>query len=157
MNFSRTASLQGCRDLERLRQEGNCLLPDCISPTFDEKFRGRRGPWRQGFHPSAPENGFAPRRGKFLVAGIFKAPTAPRRHGNTTFCSAAAEPEFAERRGKQHGAQWGWRGEFRTSEIFSTFRSFWPFIIFRRDEEGNDKPRRGKKSPTTMIEGDEAR
>ena len=56
------------RGLERLRQEESRLLPDCVSPTFDEKFRGRRGPWRQGFHPSAPENGFAPRRGKFFAS-----------------------------------------------------------------------------------------
>ena len=70
------------------------------------------------------------------IAGIFKAPTAPRRHGNTTFCSAAAEPEFAERRGKQHGAQWGWRGEFKTSELLGIFRSFRPLFIFRRSDEG---------------------
>ena len=101
MNFSRTASLQGCRDLERLRQEGNCLLPDCISPTFDEKFRGRRGPWRQGFHPSAPENGFAPRRGKFMILDSrnFQSSDCAASSWQHDFCSAAAEPEFAGRRG----------------------------------------------------------
>ena len=69
------------------------------------------------------------------LAGIFGSDRATSSWQHD-FCSAAAEPEFAERRGKQHGAQWGRRGESKTSEIFSTFRSFWPFIIFRRSDEG---------------------
>ena len=137
-----TSPLLNLKQLKRIQQEGGYLLPDCFSPTFDGESRGRsflriiyheRTPSRVQDVPSA-----MPAQSRVSwsqIAGIFGSDCATSSWQHD-FCSAAAEPEFAERRGKQHGAQWGRRGEFKTSEIFSTFRSFWPFIIFRRSDEG---------------------